>query len=133
MSKILRFVAVPLALSLGVISMIDSNTRPAAAGSSGPDLVRCEIRVKNHGSTLTLEGVALAKASVSGSYSMQISSSGGGGSSDIDQSGDFSASPGAPGSLGVVNLSGSGARYVARLHVTWNGGSAQCTKSVSAL
>ncbi len=125
MSNFKGYIAIPLALALGVM-LVERNSERAEAGWFS-DTVSCEIRVNRHHGGVTLEGVALAKENVSGSYHMAIS----GGSSNVDQSGDFSASPGSPGSLGEVTLGGDGGSYYATLRVNWNGGSSSCTKRVS--
>ena len=71
-----------------------------------------------------------AVASPAGSYRLRVTKSGAAGSSDINQSGDFSAGPGEPGRLGTVTLGGDGGSYVARLTVTWDGGSIECTERI---
>lgn len=126
MSNFKGYIAIPLALALGVM-LVERNTEPAEAGWFGSDGVSCEIRVNRHHGGVTLEGVALANEHVSGTYSMAIS----GGGSDVNQSGDFDAGPGSPGSLGEVTLGGDGGSYYATLRVHWKGGSSSCSKRVS--
>ena len=94
------------------------------------DGARCEIRVSKRGGTTTLEGVVFASAPLTGSYRLSVGSSGGGGGSDIDQSGSFSAKPGEPANLGVVSLGGTAGTYSADLTIKWNGGESRCTQHV---
>jgi hypothetical protein len=117
---------VPAALGLGVIGVMASGSERVDASQP----LRCEIQVKERGNSVALQGVVFAKTAIEGSYLLRVSKSGGGGSSDINQSGDFSAGPGEPSTLGTVSLGGDGGSYVARLMVTWDGGSIECTERV---
>jgi hypothetical protein len=117
---------VPAALGVGAIGVIASGIERVDASQP----MRCEIQVKERGNAVALEGVVFAKTAVTGSYQLRVSKSGGGGSSDISQSGDFRAGPGEPSTLGTVTLGGDGGSYIARLTVTWDGGSIECTERV---
>ncbi|HZA01655.1 MAG TPA: curli-like amyloid fiber formation chaperone CsgH [Hyphomicrobiaceae bacterium] len=121
---------VPAALGVGVIGAIDGSIERVGGGPSASQPIRCEIQVKEHGNNVALQGVVFAKTAVEGSYQLRVSKSGGAGSSDINQSGEFSAGPGEPGTLGTVTLGGDGGSYVAKLTVTWHGGSTECTERV---
>jgi hypothetical protein len=116
---------VPLALGLCVFSISDST----GSKDAGPQPLRCELRVTESGDRVVLEGVVVAKTAIEGSYRLRVSQAGGAGSSDIDQGGDFSASPGAPSTLGSVTLAGGGS-YYAKLKVTWTGGAIECSERV---
>lgn len=118
---------VPLALGLGVIG---SGIEMVKAGPSGSQPIRCEIQVKERGAGVTLEGVVFAKTPIHGSYKFRVSKSGSSGSSDIDQSGDFSAGPGAASTLGTVTLGGNSGAYVARLKVNAEGRTIECAERV---
>lgn len=120
----------PVALAAGVIGMVgggngSDGVGTAHAGSGG---LKCEIAVKKRGSSVELEGIVYAQSKVQGSYSLTVTKSGGGGSSDISQNGDFSAGPGSPGSIGNVMIGGDGGNFVAKLRVTADGASAQCVE-----
>lgn len=99
---------------------------PARDAGAGPAGVTCDIRVRDGASGVVLEGVVRSGAPVSGSYSLVVTTSGGGGSSDIRQSGEFDATGGAT-PLGTVTVAGNG-RYTARLDVRWPHGSTSCTR-----
>jgi hypothetical protein len=119
----------PLAIWLtgvGAVGVIGSGIERVDASQS----VRCEILVKEHGNSVALEGVVFAKTAIEGSYQLRVSKSGGGGSSNINQSGDFSAGPDEPSTLGTVTLGGDGGSYVARLKLTWDGGSIECAERI---
>jgi hypothetical protein len=121
---------VPAALGVGVTGMIHGSIERVGAGPSASQPIRCEIQIKERGQSVALEGVVFANAAVEGSYHLRVSKSGGGGSSDINQSGDFSAGPGESSTLGTVMLGGDGGSYTANLTVTWDGGSVECTERV---
>jgi hypothetical protein len=119
---------VPVALGVGVIGAIDSSVERVDAGQKASHPIRCEIQVKERGHGVALEGVVFATTAIDGSYQLRVSNAARGGSSDINQSGEFSAAPGEPSALGTVTLGGDGGSYVATLTVTWNGGSIECTE-----
>lgn len=120
--KLVTAALVPGAVALGVMG-------PGATGADAGGPVRCDIQVSGRGGGVTLEGVVYAKTAVEGSYRLRVTQSGGSGSSNINQGGDFNAGPGGAVSLGTVTLGGSGA-YVARLEVSWGGGHTVCSERV---
>ena len=102
----------------------------AGSASAAGDGVRCEIAVEKRSGGVTLEGFVDATSSISGSYELLVTKSGGGGSSNIRQGGDFSASSGARTPLGTVMLAGDGGSYTAKLKIMWDGKNGQCSESV---
>jgi hypothetical protein len=119
------------ALGLGAIAMIDSRIQTVDAGQNSSQPIRCELKVREHDNGVALEGIVFAKTAVEGSYQLQVSQVGGAGTSAINQSGGFSAAPGTPSSLAIVRLgSGDGGTYVAKLKVTSNGSTIECTERV---
>lgn len=115
----------PTVLGLGAVAF-----STADAGQGGSQPVRCEIQIKERGNSLTLEGVVVAKAAIQGSYQLHVSKSAGAGNSDITQSGDFTAAADAQTSLGVVTLGSDGGSYDAKLKVTSQGRSYECSRRV---
>jgi hypothetical protein len=97
----------------------------AASGS-----LRCEIEVEELGSGVQLQGMVFAKQGGHGSYQLQVRISSGGGSSNIIQSGEFSAQANAPTRLGVIQLGGDGGSYDAQLKVFWDGEEIVCRKKI---
>jgi hypothetical protein len=133
---LLTALLVPLALGVGVFSISD---RIGSADAGSPPVaqliaqgmakpLRCELRVTESGHGVVLEGIVVAKPAIEGAYRLRVSQAGGAGSSDIHQSGDFSAGPGAPSTLATITL-GRGS-YSAQLRVTWTGGSIECSGHV---
>lgn len=107
-----------------------------AGAAFGPDVsagapLRCEIEVSGHGSAISLQAVVLAASAAEGTYRLEVSGSGSGGSSSIAQSGAFSVGAGARSAVGAVTLAGNGGSYVARLSVTSGAGTSRCTKRIS--
>lgn len=121
---------VTLALGLGVMIVAAQTGEGGMKAEAADGSVRCEIQVKELRSGVQLEGVVIAKKAVQGSYNLQVSSSGGGGRSSINQGGDFDAQPNAPAKLGVVTLGGDGGSYRAKLKVIWNGEEIECEKKI---
>lgn len=116
--------ALTAAAGLVAVGFASTNTSAASDG------VRCEIAVEQRAGRITLEGFVDAASSISGSYELFVTKSGGGGSSDISQGGEFSAQAGTRTPLGTVMLAGDGGSYSAKLKISWNGKSAVCRESV---
>lgn len=114
--------SMPLLAVALVSGVLGQGVTAASAGNNGA--VRCEIDVSDGGGGVTLKGRVYAKTGIDGTYRMRVSSTSG---SNINQSGDFSVSPGSSGDLGMVSLGGSGS-YTARLEVTWDGGATSCSE-----
>ena len=116
----------PLALLAGSgvlgVGMIMAAPHQASAGVSG---LSCEIFESHRGGVVVLEGVVYSNSAVDGSYQFNVTRAGGGGSSNINQGGEFSVGTGGKSSLGSVSLAGDGG-YSATLHVTAGGRSASC-------
>lgn len=117
----------------GVALAISATALMAGSGSAHSDTARCEVLVTSEGGSTTLEGVVYAEKPMSGSYTFRVESSGGSGSSNINQGGNFSASPGNPASLGRVMLGGSGSVFDATLEVETPDGRLECTKRAGAI
>lgn len=101
----------------------------AGTASAGNGPVRCEISIADTRGSTTIEGRVNADRPVSGTYQLAISSRSSGGQSMINQSGDFTAAPGAPATLGQTSLGGSRAQYTADLEVRVNGERLRCSNS----
>lgn len=100
----------------------------ASNAEAGP--LRCDIQISEHGNAISLEAIVASSASAEGTYRLQVSGTGGGGSTDVSQGGEFALTPGSRSAVGNVTVAGS-SRYVARLTVSSNAGSTQCTKRFS--
>lgn len=124
-TKSLAAVLLPGTLGLGMIGVT-----AVTAKQSETAPLRCEIKVKDQGGNVALEGIVRADAATEGAYHFRVSKSGGGGSANIDQRGDFKAGPDNPGRLGSVMLGTNGGTYVAKLTVTANGQTFECSEKV---
>jgi len=114
----------PVVLGVGAFSVAS-----VAGDQNDSGSIRCEIHEKSTRGGVALEGVVKTKTAVEGSYRLKVSSSGGSGSSDINQSGEFTAGPQATSMLGSVILGGDGV-YEAQLDVTIDGRTIRCSKRV---
>lgn len=102
---------------------------PQESATAASAEVGCKIKAVQTGGGVRLEGIATAKSPVSGSYELVVTKSGGGGTSNSVQSGEFTAGPGHESTLGQVSLGlESGAFYTAILKIEWSGGSTKCEK-----
>ena len=99
----------------------------AGTASAGNAPVRCEISITDARGATTIEGRVNADRPVSGTYHLAISSRSSGGQAMINQSGDFSATPATPATLGQTTLGGSRAQYAADLEVRVNGERLRCS------
>ena len=111
--------------TVGAIGVFFQPTTPATAAR---DPLSCEIQVSRSGNLVGLKAVVSAPGATSGSYRLRVVSSGGN-SSNIDQSGDFSVSGGSA-VVSSVSLGGSGT-YTARLSITADGRTTECSQTVS--
>lgn len=119
-----------IALSLGTLAGVAAavGAGHVEASTSG---MTCQIDIKEHSGTTVLEGVVVSKTAIAGSYNLVVAKSGGGGSSDINQSGNFEAAPGRETSLGTVMLGGDAGRYKAKLIVKAGGSTVECRESAT--
>jgi hypothetical protein len=90
--------------------------------------LHCEIVASPAKGMLALEGVLHSDTPISGSYRFRVVSQGGGGSSNIQQGGEFFAGPDAPVSLGTVMIGNRGGSYKATLEVVADGKTIACTE-----
>jgi hypothetical protein len=93
------------------------------------DLLRCEIRAEPNGRGVLLEGLVFAAEPISGSYRFRISQRGAGGSSQINQGGEFEATPGEPESLGTISIGSGPNSFTATLTVSFDGGTVDCSST----
>lgn len=106
----------------------------AYAATSGDEKASgCEIRTTQQGSMISLDGVFVADAAVSGSYKLQITSASGGGNTNIRQGGGFSAQAGEEVTLGRVMVGGYGASYDASLEVEAGGETLKCSERIGSI
>lgn len=101
---------------------------PSIPNNEGGPL-RCELRAISGPGGVELSAIASSSVATSGNYRLVVAKSGAVGGSDIDQSGGFSVTPGTQSTLSVVSMGlERGASYVAKLTVTWKGGTVTCSR-----
>jgi hypothetical protein len=126
--KFKRFplLAAPALIGLGAAGFA------ASAGQAGSTVepVRCEIQATAANGMIALEGILHTDVALTGSYVFKVKSSGGGGSSNIQQGGYFTADPAHPATLGTVMLGNSGGTYNASLEITSNGKTLACSERI---
>ena len=88
----------------------------------------CEISATSSGGMVKLDALVHADKAVAGSYTFRVEKTGGGGSSSINQGGDFGAKAGQTATLSSVSLTAPGGQYKAALDVTIDGKTVSCTK-----
>jgi hypothetical protein len=123
-----RFSALVVPALLG-LSTMGVSMNISQADTTGP--LRCEIQAASASGMIALQGIVFADVSVTGSYLFRVVSAGGGGSSNIQQGGAFSAGPHGPVTVGQISLGGSQAAYDAILTVSANGKTIECAGRIA--
>lgn len=116
-------VVIPLA-GLAVLTVSGADAK------SDKSPLKCQISVSNSGDGVTLKGIVFSSQQSHGEYRLSVKKSGSGGSADINQSGEFEAGPNVPTELGVVSLGLNGGSYVAKLRISTDGETTECTERV---
>ncbi|MCX2724579.1 curli-like amyloid fiber formation chaperone CsgH [Roseibium salinum] len=114
-------------LLAGTFALLAGTAVWAAGNGVDGEGPRCEIVESANGSMTVLQGRIEGEAGASGSYRMTVESSGGSGSTNVSQGGDFTLEKDGTATLGKVTLGNSGATYDARLKVKLDGRSFDCT------
>lgn len=122
MWKVLFFLAVPLV----PLAAAHSGGNSGDAGKTSNADVQCLITAESVGSGVQLEGVAVTKQPLSGTYQFEVRKTGRAGTSNSAQSGSFETRRG-EGVVGQVGLGlERGASYEAELVLRWNDGETSC-------
>jgi len=90
----------------------------------------CEIKATPGAGIVRLDALVHADKHVGGTYTFHVEKSGEGGSSTINQSGDFDAIAGHAATLGTISLDSKGTEYKATLDVVIGDKSFSCTKQL---
>ncbi|OLP55627.1 hypothetical protein BJF92_08095 [Rhizobium rhizosphaerae] len=118
-------------IPLGAVATMTTAT-PTTAKSLSPAQL-CEIDATSDDGLVKLDALVHADSALSGSYSFRVEKSGGGGSSTINQGGQFDARAGETATLGSVSLGSGGARYKATLDVRIGAKTVTCAKQVGSI
>jgi hypothetical protein len=94
--------------------------------SSVSEPTTCEIRVASNGGMLAIQGVVNGGIALSGSYQMRVSGQGPGGSTNLNQGGQFNAGAGEAVTLGQVMVDNSGGTYDVVLSIDSAEGKVDC-------
>jgi len=110
-------------LPLGMIMMA---TMPFAAQGNSP--VECSVIRSQDGGTVHLVAQVQSSTKLSGTYVFEVVKAGGAGSSQVQQSGDFSVQANKATAISSTEISvADKARYEVRLVVKWPGGQQECS------
>ncbi|EJJ26203.1 curli-like amyloid fiber formation chaperone CsgH [Rhizobium sp. CF142] len=90
----------------------------------------CEIKATPGAGMVRLDALVLADKHVGGTYTFHVERSGAGGSSTINQSGDFDAIAGHVAILSSISLDSKGTEYKATLDVVIGDKSFSCAKQI---
>lgn len=115
-------------LGLGLAAL--AATSGMANASTASDT--CGVVTSTQNGMLVIEGAVLSSVALDGSYQFAIQSSGGGGSSNISQGGQFTAAANQQTALGKVMIN-AGSNYSVDFTVTANGKKLDCDQEVASL
>lgn len=109
-------------LPLGMIMLA---TMPFAAQGNPP--VECSVVRTQEGGTVHLVAQVQSSTKLSGTYRFEVVKAGGAGSSQVQQSGEFSVQANKATAISSTEISvGDQGKYEARLLVKWPGGEQEC-------
>jgi len=114
---------------LGLIALLVLGGAGMAANAYGAaaDGLACGVSTSNANGMLSVEGVLQSPEALTGDYRFALKSQGAGGSSNINQGGQFSATPGMPVSLGKVSVN-AGANIEVDFTITTGGKKYDCSQ-----
>ncbi|WP_338719772.1 curli-like amyloid fiber formation chaperone CsgH [Devosia sp. XK-2] len=92
-------------LALGALALAGA----AAHATSNDGGLSCGVTTQTERGMMAIEGVVQSPTALTGEYRFALKSQGNGGSTNINQGGQFSVAPGAPVSLGKVMVNAGSA------------------------
>lgn len=101
----------------------------ANANAAGGDFA-CGVTTQTQGGMLAVQGKLMSPTALNGEYHFALKSSGGGGSTNINQGGQFSAEPNAEVALGQVMVNAN-AHVNVDFTVTANGKTYDCSQNAT--
>lgn len=126
-----RRISVVVAVTLAGLAALGASAAVLDADRSQTGPVRCEIRDRIEGDTVFLEPLVHSDKDASGTYSVSVSGGGEGGSSNIQQGGDFSVVAGRTASLGRMSVGAARASYDVKLRLKLDGTNVSCSRQVT--
>lgn len=118
-----------IAPALAVLGVAATGASVDGQAQANGAALKCSIAVERLGSAVELKALVSAPREASGSYRLTVTTSGGGNSSAIDQSGGFTAGGRGAEVISRVMLGGDG-KFTARLSVTADGRTVECRERV---
>ncbi len=104
-----------------------SASHPTPEVTLTSDTPICEIAVATQGRSVNLQALVHAGTDMRGTYRFRIAKSGGGGSANINQGGNFAVAAGETRTLGQTTLGGSPANFDATLTIEAGGQTYTCS------
>ncbi|WP_028749232.1 curli-like amyloid fiber formation chaperone CsgH [Rhizobium mesoamericanum] len=118
-------------MAIFVLVLLPVGAVAAMTTANQPDEAQlCEIKATPGAGMVRLDALVKADKHVDGTYTFHVEKAGDGGSSTINQSGDFDATAGHAAILGSVTLNSKGAEYKATLDVVIGDKRFSCTKRI---
>ncbi len=119
MLKLASFIALPLAFAAAGLG-----SGAASAATTAPKPIVCELRMVANGAARELTAVAKAGAPIAASYQLDMNAVTAGGTAATSQGDDITLAAGET-VLSTTSM-GPGAKFNAKLTVTWAGGATSC-------
>ncbi|MBE7732097.1 curli-like amyloid fiber formation chaperone CsgH [Devosia faecipullorum] len=119
-------------IRLGLVALLALGGAAVAAnanGNAGSSDITCGITTATDRGMMAIEGVLQSPDALHGEYRFALRSSGAGGSTNINQGGQFSASPGMLVSLGKVMVN-AGSVIEADFTITTGGKKFDCSSQI---
>jgi hypothetical protein len=128
MNHPIRHISAIAALGLVTAAIGAGSGMANASSSSG----LCGVLTSTQNGMLLIQGSVLSPTALSGTYQFSVQSSGGGGNSNINQGGSFTAAANQQTTIGQVMIN-AGSNYKVVLDVTANGKKLDCDQELDAL
>lgn len=119
---------------LGLVALLALGGAAVAANANsdaGSSKIVCGVSTATDRGMMAIEGILQSPDALHGEYRFALRSSGSGGSTNINQGGQFSASPGMPVSLGKVTVN-AGSAIDVDFTVTAGGRKFDCSSQLAA-
>lgn len=111
----------PVLLGIGITAFAATS----GMANSPQHTIQCGVTTSTSRGMLTIEGQILSPKALSGSYSLGVQSRSNGGSSNLSQGGNFTATANQASTIGTVMINAD-ARYTADFSITVDGKTQTC-------
>ena len=103
-----------------------------AHSNAGSDTISCGVNTITEGRMMSIEGVLQSPEPLTGEYRFSLRSSGSGGSTNINQGGQFSATPDTTVTLGKIMVN-AGSNIEVDFSITTGGKKFDCSQQIASL